>query len=103
MNDWKPAAPIASVPAGAVAVCEIDGRRVALCNVEGEIYCIDDVCTHDGASFNQAELDGDEIECPRHGARFDVRTGRALCLPAFRPVATHKTRVQDGTVEVQLG
>ena len=60
--------------------------RLAVCNVGDAFHCIEDVCTHDGASFDQGELDGDEIECPRHGARFDVTTGRATCLPAIAPV-----------------
>ena len=55
-------------------------------------YAIDDVCTHDGGPLAEGELSGCEIMCPRHGARFDVRTGKALCMPAFEPVAVHAHR-----------
>jgi 3-phenylpropionate/trans-cinnamate dioxygenase ferredoxin subunit len=75
---------------------------LALCNVDGTLYCIDDVCTHDGGPLDQGELDGCEIECPRHGARFDVTNGRATCMPAIVPVKTHAVRVVDGEVQVEV-
>ena len=80
-----------------------DGRnQLAVCNVGNEYHCITDVCTHDGASFETNELDGNEIECPRHGARFDVTTGRATCMPAIVPVKTYPVRVQDGEIQIQV-
>ncbi len=88
----------ADVPAGKVVVVEVDGQAIALCNVDGTIYAIDDVCTHDGGSLDQGELDGAQIECPRHGARFDVRTGKALTLPAVRAVHRYQTEVRDGEI-----
>jgi len=90
------------VAPGEVKVYEVQGRRIALCNVEGAFYAIDDVCTHDGGSLDQGELDGHQIECPRHGARFDVRSGRALALPAVMPVRSYPVRVEDGVVKVGL-
>ena len=90
------------VAPGQVKVYELHGRRIALCNVDGSFYAIDDVCTHDGGSLDQGELDGHQIECPRHGARFDVRSGRALTLPAVMPVRSYPVRVEDGVVEVGL-
>ena len=63
------------VPTGAVRVYDVRGREVALCNVDGDLYAIDNVCTHDGGSLDQGEVMGYEVECPRHGARFDVRSG----------------------------
>ncbi len=86
------------VPRGKVHVVEVDGRAVALCNVGGAVYAIDDVCTHDGGPLDQGELDGDQIECPRHGARFDVKTGKALTLPAVRGVHRYVTEVRDGDI-----
>ena len=68
---------------------EVDGRAIAVFNVDGAFYAIDDVCTHDGGPLAEGELWGCEIQCPRHGARFDVRTGKPLCMPAFEPVTTH--------------
>lgn len=90
------------IDAGRVVVVATGDRRVAVCNADGEYYAVEDVCTHDGASLDQGELTGHEVECPRHGARFDVRSGRALCLPAVRPVKTYRTRVQDDIVEVEI-
>lgn len=86
------------LPPGKVTTVSAKGKRLAVCNVEGEFYCIDDVCTHDGGPLDQGELIGADIECPRHGARFDVRTGRVRRLPAARPVKTYPVTVQDGTV-----
>ena len=93
----------AEVAPGQVKVYEAQGRRIALCNVEGAFYAIDDVCTHDGGSLDQGELEGYQIECPRHGARFDVRSGRVLALPAVMPVRSYPVRVEDGVVKVGLG
>mgnify|MGYP001075977118 CR=1 FL=1 len=96
-------AEIDDVAPGQVKVYEAQGRRIALCNVEGTFYAIDDVCTHDGGPLDQGELEGYQIECPRHGARFDVRSGRALALPAVMPVRSYPVRVEDGVVKVELG
>ena len=87
---------------GQVRVYEVQGRRIALCNVDGAFYAIDDVCTHDGGSLDQGELDGHQIECPRHGARFDVRNGRTLALPAVMPVRSYPVLVEDGVVKVKV-
>ena len=75
---------------------------MALCNAEGQIYAIDDVCTHDGGSLDQGELEGFTIECPRHGARFDVRTGRVVALPAIIPVDTFPVKVEGDDVLVDV-
>jgi 3-phenylpropionate/trans-cinnamate dioxygenase ferredoxin subunit len=72
-----------------------DDQRLAVCNVDGEFYAIEDVCTHDGGPLDQGELEGEEIECPRHGGRFDVRTGRATMMPAAMAVQTYAVRI-DG-------
>jgi 3-phenylpropionate/trans-cinnamate dioxygenase ferredoxin subunit len=95
-------AEIDDVAPGQVKVYEAQGRRIALCNVEGTFYAIDDVCTHDGGPLDQGELQGYQIECPRHGARFDVRSGRVLALPAVMPVRSYPVRVEDGVVKVGL-
>ncbi len=99
---WVNAGMAEEIDAGTVRVVSGGGRRIAVCNTGEGFYAIDDVCSHDGGSLDQGELDGDEIECPRHGARFDVKTGRALCLPAVRPVRAYATRLVDGRVEVEL-
>ncbi len=90
------------VKPGTATAVEAAGRRIAVCNTGDGYYAIDDLCTHDGGPLDQGQLQGHEIECPRHGARFDVTTGRALCLPAVRPVRTYPVRVVDGVVEIEL-
>ena len=89
---WIPVAPAASIAKGDYAQIEIDGALVAVFNVAGSFYAIEDVCTHDG----------DVVICPRHGARFCLRTGAALTPPAYEPVRTFPTRVNgEGMVEVE--
>ncbi len=88
------------VPPGSAKVYEVNGRAVAVCNVDGDLYAIDDVCTHDEGSLDQGTLEGFDIECPRHGARFDVRSGEVTALPAVLPVDTFKVRVQGDDVEI---
>ena len=90
------------VPPGSAKVYELNGRPVAVCNVDGDLYAVDDVCTHDEGSLDQGELEGFEIECPRHGARFDVRSGEVTALPAVLPVDTFKLRVQGDDVEIDV-
>jgi 3-phenylpropionate/trans-cinnamate dioxygenase ferredoxin subunit len=99
---WLKASCAGTLEDGRACVEDLDGRRLLVCRVDGAYYAIDDVCTHDGGSLDQGFLDGTRVECPRHGARFDVTTGRALTLPAVRPVKTYPTRVDDGVVEVEL-
>lgn len=102
MSEFVKVSSEAGLPSGGRLVCDVDGRTIAVFNVEGQYYAIDDVCTHDGGPLAEGDLLGYEIRCPRHGARFDVRTGKALCLPAFEPVATHRVEVRDGSVFVAL-
>ncbi len=102
MAGWLTVAREGEVGPGTVKVLAAGGRPLALCNVDGQYYVIDDVCTHDGGPLDQGELDGEEIECPRHGARFDVTTGRATCMPAVVPVKTYEVRVEGGEVQVNV-
>ncbi len=99
---WVPLGDTSEVEPGHAGVYDVDGRRIALCHTRDGFFAIDDGCTHDGGPLDQGTLDGHEIECPRHGARFDVTTGKALCLPAVRPVKTYPTRVVDEHVEVDV-
>lgn len=88
------------VAPGKVRSIAVAGKRLALCNVDGQFYLIDDICTHDGGPLDQGELFGYEIECPRHGARFDVRTGRVRRLPAILPIRTYPVTVEEDEVLV---
>jgi 3-phenylpropionate/trans-cinnamate dioxygenase ferredoxin subunit len=93
-----PVAKCSDVPPGAATRVEIDGVEVLLCNVGGELYAVEDVCTHDGGPLDQGELEGSRIMCPRHGALFDVTTGRALTLPAVMPLETYVVRIEGDEI-----
>src|SRR5512142_580260 len=90
------------VPPGERILLEIDEEPIAVSNVDGKFYAIGDVCTHDNGPLGDGELDGYQIICPRHGAHFDIRTGKALTLPAVVDTPWYPTRVVDGWVEVGL-
>jgi 3-phenylpropionate/trans-cinnamate dioxygenase ferredoxin subunit len=90
------------VPAGRTRRCTVDGQGVLVCNVEGAFYAVADVCTHDRGALGEGRLRGSVIECPRHGARFDVRDGSVKAPPAVRPLPSYPVRVRDGVVDVQV-
>ena len=102
MASWVSGGQAGDLGPGQVRVVQAGRTRLAVCNVENSFHCVDDVCTHDGGPLDQGELDGVEIECPRHGARFDVTTGRATCLPAIVPVKVYPVRVQDGEIQIRV-
>jgi 3-phenylpropionate/trans-cinnamate dioxygenase ferredoxin component len=93
-----PIAKRTDIPPGTAKRVEVDGVEVLLCNVDGELYAVEDVCTHDGGPLDQGVLEDSIIECPRHGATFDVRTGAALTLPAIEPLPTYRVRVDGDDV-----
>jgi 3-phenylpropionate/trans-cinnamate dioxygenase ferredoxin subunit len=92
----------AEVNPGERILIEIDGEPIAVFNVDGKFYAIGDVCTHDDGPLGDGELDGYQVICPRHGARFDVRTGKAMALPAVIDTPWYPVRVEDGWVEVGM-
>jgi len=96
------AAKVGDIPPGRVKVVEVGDEDVALCNVDGEFYALANVCTHDDGPLGEGYLLGDEIECPRHGARFDVRTGEVKVLPAIVPVPTFDVKVEGDDVYVDV-
>jgi 3-phenylpropionate/trans-cinnamate dioxygenase ferredoxin component len=96
-----PIAKRTDIPPGTAKRVEVDGVEVLLCNVDGELYAVEDVCTHDGGPLDQGVLEGCVIECPRHGATFDVRTGAALSLPAIEPLPTYRVRVEGDDVFIE--
>ena len=90
------------LPNGARKLVEVDGRPLAVFNIAGELYAIADVCSHDDGPVAEGELDGHEIECPRHGARFDVCTGKVLSFPAIVDIPAYPVKIEDGQVLVGL-
>lgn len=99
-GNWIEVARVDEIPEGEARVYEIDGERIAVCNAGGEIFAIDDLCTHDDGPLGEGRLDGHCIECPRHGARFDIRTGAATRMPAVAPVGTFEVKVEGGAIFV---
>jgi 3-phenylpropionate/trans-cinnamate dioxygenase ferredoxin subunit len=96
----SPVAKLSEIAPGTTRRVIVGAEKVLLCNVGGEIFAIEDLCTHDGGALDQGELDGCRIMCPRHGAFFDVTTGAALTLPAIVPVGTFAVRVEDDEIFV---
>lgn len=96
------AAKVSDVPVGQAVTVEVGDEDIALCNVDGEIYAVANVCTHDGGPLGQGHLSGDQIECPRHGARFDVKTGAVKSLPAIVPIDTYEVRVMGDEIWVDV-
>ncbi len=100
---WIKAAPRDSIELGQTIAKVIDGERVVLCRLsDDEICAVEDCCSHDDAPLGQGQLVGHQIECPRHGARFDVRSGAALRMPAASPIETYPARIRGEWIEVDL-
>jgi 3-phenylpropionate/trans-cinnamate dioxygenase ferredoxin subunit len=78
------------------------GKEIALFNIDGEFFALDNACTHDDGPLAEGEISGSEIVCPFHGARFDIRTGEVLCPPAFDAVARYDVRVTGTDIEVEV-
>ena len=97
-----PVAKLSEIPVGTMKIVTVDGKGIVICNVEGKLYAIEDICTHDDGPLGEGYFDGEEVECPRHGARFDVRTGAVTSAPAVVPVATFPVWVEGDSVFVEV-
>jgi 3-phenylpropionate/trans-cinnamate dioxygenase ferredoxin subunit len=93
---------VGEIPDGRPEIFEVDDRKIAIYRIEGGYYAIDDICTHDGGPLAEGEVEGDVVICPRHGARFNIRTGSALTFPAVSPVDTYPVRVEGEDLLVGL-
>jgi 3-phenylpropionate/trans-cinnamate dioxygenase ferredoxin subunit len=98
MSEWVRVASAGECPPGSLLGVEAHGMRIVLANVEGDLYALQDRCSHQDYPLSDGHLDGDRLECLYHGARFDVRSGRAVQLPAIRPVRVFEVEVRDGDV-----
>ena len=101
MSEWVDVAREAELAPGAWRIVDVDGTQVVVFNIDSEYYAIEDVCTHDGGQLTGGTVEGDEIVCPRHGARFCIRTGAALTAPAYEPTAKFPLRVENGMIQVR--
>ena len=93
---------VQEIPAGKFQPVAVEGKRLLICHAETGFYAIDDTCTHDDGPLADGWLEGTAIECPRHGARFDVTTGKVLCLPAAVPINSYRVRVVGDEVQVNV-
>jgi 3-phenylpropionate/trans-cinnamate dioxygenase ferredoxin subunit len=102
MPEYVTVARAADVPPGERIVVEVKERYIAIFNVSGTYYAIEDVCTHDDGPLAEGELHGLEIECPRHGARFDISTGKVLLMPATQDVQRFEVRVEGDALQILI-
>ena len=92
---------VGDIPEGGVKVVRVEDQSIAIFRIDGQYYALDDVCTHDGGPLAEGVIEGEQIECPRHGARFNIKTGAVLCLPATAPVGTYAVRVEGDEIQVR--
>lgn len=102
MTRYVPVAQTSEIAPGEREIFDVDGYYIAVFNVGGSYYAIEDVCTHDDGPLAEGDLYGFEIECPRHGARFDIRTGAVTRMPAVIPVPWYPVRVEGDEIQVGL-
>ena len=91
------------VPAGEMLIVEVDGEEIVLANVDGQIYAFGNGCTHRGGPLGEGLLEGDEVECPFHQGRFNVKTGEAVQEPPTEPVPTYEVQVDGDDIKVAKG
>ncbi len=101
MSVWVDVGRADEIAPGEHRLVDADGTQIAVFNLGGEFFAIEDVCTHDGGELLSGRVEGDQVICPRHGARFCIRTGAALTPPAYEPAPRFPVRVQAGVVQVR--
>ncbi len=102
MSGWTDIGSLAELEASSRIESDVDGSRVRVAQVNGKLYAFEDRCTHDDSPFDDAPMEDTEIICPRHGARFCLRTGEALSPPAYEPLRIFEVRENAGRVEVRV-
>jgi len=100
MSDFVVVARVDDIEEGVVKVVRVGDAPIGLTKIEGELFAFADVCTHDGGPVAEGELDEYIITCPRHGAKFDIRTGKVKQLPAVTPIPVYAVKVEDDSVLV---
>jgi 3-phenylpropionate/trans-cinnamate dioxygenase ferredoxin subunit len=96
--------PVSELPPGSMRLVEWEDLEIGLFNCNGEILAIEDRCSHDNGTLVEGELNQDDctVECPRHGSRFDLHTGKPITLPAYVPVETFAVTVEDDTIKLEV-
>ena len=101
MSGWVDAGNIEDYVEGKAVLIEIDGAKIAIYKLDDGFHAIEDICTHDGGELASGCVEGSEVVCPRHGARFSIRTGEALTAPAYEPVYKFPVRIEKNIVQVR--
>jgi len=102
MNGYVRVARTSEVPPGSMKRVEVAGRAVALANVDGEFYVLDDACTHGPGSLSEGYIEGDVVECNFHNGQFNIRTGEVVLPPCMIPAKTYAAIVEDGKVFIEV-
>jgi 3-phenylpropionate/trans-cinnamate dioxygenase ferredoxin subunit len=102
MSDWTDIGSTADLTAAQRLEGDVDGYRVRVARVSGTLYAFEDRCTHDDSPFDDAPFEDSQIICPRHGARFCLRTGEALSPPAYEPLRIFEVRERGARIEVRV-
>ena len=101
-GDWVKVADLSECPPGNLLDVEARHERIVLANIDGDLYALENRCSHQDLPLSDGELDGDRLECLYHGARFDVCTGKAVGLPAIKPVETYPVELRGQEIYVQI-
>jgi 3-phenylpropionate/trans-cinnamate dioxygenase ferredoxin component len=101
MSAWIEVVAVAGFESGTYVNVDVEGVNIAVFNLNGEFFALEDVCPHDYNCLTGGKIEGEEIVCPRHGARFSIKTGAVLAPPAYENVPTFPLRVVDGVVQVR--
>jgi len=101
MTVWTDVANVDELLPGAYKIIDVDDVLIAVFNINGEYFAIEDSCTHDGECLTGGDIEGEEIICPRHGARFNIKTGEALTAPAYEPATTFPVRIKNNIIQVR--
>jgi len=102
MSEFIRVAKVSDVANTGKIILEVEDRMVVLLHINDQFFCIDDICTHDGGPLGEGELCGFELACPRHGAKFDVRNGAALTMPATEATVVHEVKIEGDNVFVRI-
>lgn len=104
MSSFTPVAKVSEIPDPGKMLVEVDDRLIVVIHAAGHFYALDDVCTHDGGPLSEGPVDSlaKTIACPRHGAKFDIRSGAALTMPATKPTTAHQVKVEGDQIFIRL-
>jgi len=102
MSEWIDVSKQSELAVGGRTVVQTDAGEIAVFNLAGEYYAIEDICSHDGGELASGDCEGDQIICPRHGARFCIKSGKSLTPPAYEDIESFPVRVSAGVIQVDI-